>query len=250
MVGAEFSYPPTPPDCLLPGETFNTPCVDCPMAPECGYLAVAAEMSELREQNAGLVTEKEAAGVEKAALEEAARYDEKYHVLTDTAFRVLVNKETRYKERSTDPTVSSIVFLDVDHFKDINEWVSHQAGDEVLLGIATRLSESIREGDAVGRLGGEEFGVYLQGAGASYAVQHAAKIQESLSGVLRQTPNYGSYITVSIGVAEIEHGGNKSSQDAIHEAAEAMRYIKHHGRDGIGMLVGGVIERIEPDMPS
>ena len=68
-----------------------------------------------------------------------------------------------------------VAVIDIDHFKKINDTYGHNVGDEVLKVIATRLTSHIREGDIVGRWGGEEFLMLLQAASKKAAVQIAER---------------------------------------------------------------------------
>jgi diguanylate cyclase (GGDEF)-like protein len=97
---------------------------------------------------------------------------------------------------------ASLLMLDVDHFKAINDRHGHPAGDEVLRSIARILRDTLRQEDLPGRYGGEEFGVVLPGAGAEGAAVVAERLRKRIEAALLER-RAGIKATVSIGFAEI-----------------------------------------------
>ncbi|MHB8461228.1 MAG: GGDEF domain-containing protein, partial [Vulcanimicrobiaceae bacterium] len=121
----------------------------------------------------------------------------------------------------------SVLLLDIDHFKRVNDSVGHAAGDEVLRRIAKIISASVREIDVAGRIGGEEFLVVMAGATRDIAltVGERLRLAVSLSG-LRHAD--GDPITVSIGAASASAGDTPDtllarSDLALYEAKNAGR---------------------------
>lgn len=128
--------------------------------------------------------------------------------------------------------IVGLLFLDIDHFKLINDGIGHHAGDELLREIAPRLSASIRRGDTVARFGGDEFGIVLASIKSiEEANEVANRMLENLSASL---PVAGTerFITASIGVATYQPGEDepKSAEDLIRDADAAMYLAKESGR--------------------
>ena len=126
----------------------------------------------------------------------------------------------------------SILVLDVDHFKNINDTYGHYAGDLVLRNVSLVTLEQKRAQDTFGRLGGEEFGLLLPETGLEQAKVVAERIQRAWE----QTPCIvdGKLIhsTVSIGVAEAGPG-DKSFEDVLQRADRMMYKAKEAGRNRI-----------------
>jgi diguanylate cyclase (GGDEF)-like protein len=120
----------------------------------------------------------------------------------------------------------SVVFVDIDHFKRINDDHGHQVGDSVLKGIFARLEDSLRAYDFVGRYGGDEFVMALPGndaeGGAAVAERLRESVQESAMG---NVPG----VTVSLGVAQLERGMN--AEDLLRNADMALYRAKNGGRN-------------------
>ncbi|MCO7224804.1 sensor domain-containing diguanylate cyclase [Pleionea sp. CnH1-48] len=123
---------------------------------------------------------------------------------------------------------STVMFIDADHFKQVNDTKGHQYGDKVLIALASTIQESIRAGDMVCRYGGEEFVVYLPNSTIDSAVEIANRIHDSLRN------NSDLNITVSIGLTAC----NKEQEisDAINIADKAVYKAKHCGRNRTEVL--------------
>ena len=122
----------------------------------------------------------------------------------------------------------AICFVDIDHFKVINDTLGHKAGDRVLAMVAASLKATARTIDVVARYGGEEFVVIAPGTWSSDAVALADRLRRSVSAL--PTPGVGRLLTISVGVAGLpEHA---SRADALLERAdEALYAAKRAGRD-------------------
>jgi len=127
----------------------------------------------------------------------------------------------------------SLLWLDLDDFKNVNDRFGHLAGDEVLRRIAVLLRESIRSVDHVCRIGGEEFVVILPEMGLTDAIETGERLRRLVRDTRIELDGGASVAnTVSIGVAAFpEHGG---TVDALSGAADhAMYDAKHTGRDRV-----------------
>ncbi len=131
---------------------------------------------------------------------------------------------TRYQ------TNFSILMMDIDHFKEVNDTYGHQTGDMVLAGIGEILRDNVRNIDAVGRYGGEEFLVILPESEKDDAMKTAQRIGDKISAVLFQSDKRVVRVTASIGVATISPM-DKSEGDLVKRADEALYKAKESGRN-------------------
>ena len=131
----------------------------------------------------------------------------------------------------------ALMFLDIDHFKAINDTHGHAAGDDVLVEFAARLLACVRETDLVARLGGDEFVVLLEGMNSrSEATLVAEKIRAQLQAPMR-THGRQVFVTSSIGIALADESDGTPS--AITAKADAALYCaKRSGRDRYAIAGG------------
>ena len=122
----------------------------------------------------------------------------------------------------------SLLMLDIDHFKTINDTFGHQAGDHVLIEVASRLRRSLRGNDMVARWGGEEFVVLLRDCVLSDALRLAEDIRAAIAEVPFGT--MGS-ITASFGVAEVRDGEDLTTW--VGRADQALYRAKRSGRNEV-----------------
>lgn len=123
-----------------------------------------------------------------------------------------------------------VMFLDLDHFKDINDTLGHLFGDRLLQEVAKRLSELVRKEDTVARLGGDEFTVILESISN---IVDAEGVAEKILHAVRQPFQLGThevYVTTSIGITLYPMDDN-DIEKLIMNADAAMFYAKSHGRN-------------------
>lgn len=132
----------------------------------------------------------------------------------------------------------SLLMIDVDHFKTINDTFGHPAGDQVLIELIARISDNIRGGDVVARAGGEEFVVVLPHCGLEEAQAVAEKLRLVIAD--RPVPPAGS-VTVSVGVAAFRPG--ESVQGWLDRADAALYEAKRGGRDRVCLAGPGISGR-------
>ncbi len=131
----------------------------------------------------------------------------------------------------------SLLMLDIDRFKQVNDTYTHLAGNEVLEAVAGRILHSIRQStDLASRYGGEEFAIILPGAAARQALRVAETLREKIAGSPIKSQEAGSTIevTASVGVISAQaglHPGLREAEDVLREADKALYQAKQDGRD-------------------
>lgn len=145
----------------------------------------------------------------------------------------------------------AVLFLDIDHFKVVNDSLGHSVGDRILVEVADRLRRLVRAGDTVARFGGDEFTVLLDPLGPyDDAVAIAERIREAVS---RATRVDGAELqpTVSIGVA-VAGSGSANAETLLRDADAAMYQAKEKGRDNVAVfddtMRDRVIHRLQTEM--
>ncbi len=129
----------------------------------------------------------------------------------------------------------SIIFCDIDHFKEYNDTYGHPAGDEVLRAIAQRIRASLRVSDLVARYGGEEFVIVLVGADKARAATIVQKLRTAISelAIPHNSSSAGDVVSLSFGITEVYPADHSIDMlTAIKLADEALYEVKEHGRNG------------------
>jgi diguanylate cyclase (GGDEF)-like protein len=134
------------------------------------------------------------------------------------------------EELGRDRASYSVLFLDLDRFKELNDQLGHAAGDAALRTLATVMREELREEDIVGRYGGEEFVVALPGADRVHASRVAERIRERLQTLAAADPA-NAMRTVSIGIATLHDG--ETTAALLKRADAAMYAAKAAGRNRV-----------------
>ncbi|NDC55637.1 MAG: PleD family two-component system response regulator [Alphaproteobacteria bacterium] len=127
----------------------------------------------------------------------------------------------------------SLLMIDLDHFKSVNDTHGHAGGDEVLKRAAQTIVQSVRAMDCVSRLGGEEFGVILPETNLQIAHIVAERVRERMQGQPIVLPGHRDpiKITCSIGVAEYKAGSAETVESLIERADAALYDAKNQGRN-------------------
>ena len=123
----------------------------------------------------------------------------------------------------------TVMFLDLDHFKDINDTLGHSVGDQLLMEVATRLKTTLREEDTISRQGGDEFILILPGTDEKGAAHVAAKLMEAISRDC-QIEQHELVATCSIGIAIYPYDG-EDFETLSKNADTAMYRVKQDGRN-------------------
>ena len=125
---------------------------------------------------------------------------------------------------------STLVMLDIDHFKRLNDSYGHQAGDEVIRRVAALLRKSMRDTDVGGRYGGEEFGVMLVDTDADAARFFAERLRKAVQGMAVAWADRSLQVTISLGVAQLDPA-MASHEEWIAHADRALYRSKAAGRN-------------------
>ncbi len=162
-------------------------------------------------------------------LEEAANLDFLTRINNRRAFDMVLRDVIRGQTVNSNPF--SVVMIDLDHFKHLNDTYGHLAGDQVLKCFAACLKDCIREVDHLGRWGGEEFIILLPETSAATAVQIAERIRT----MIHQDSFAGYTITASFGIAEWWIG--ETPEALVNRADQALYQAKNHGRNRVELYV-------------
>ncbi len=163
----------------------------------------------------------------EARIERLAHFDQ----LTGLPNRSLLGERFKYAlslaQRGGEPL--AVMFLDLDHFKNINDTLGHTIGDQLLMEVATRIKATLREEDTVSRQGGDEFILILHDTDADGAAYVAAKLIEAVSQPC-QVEQHELITTTSIGIAIYPHDG-EDFETLSRNADAAMYRVKQGGRN-------------------
>jgi diguanylate cyclase (GGDEF)-like protein len=154
----------------------------------------------------------------------------------------VLRRETKRASRSGRPL--SLLFIDLDGFKSINDTHGHLYGSRALVEAAGLIRLSARETDVVARFGGDEFALILPDTGSEGAAAVGERIRERVDGHrFLQGDGLSIHLTVSVGVATLPDVA-ASTEGLIQAADEAMYHVKDHGKNGIYIAGSGSEERI------
>lgn len=183
-------------------------------------------LGELREQARNIALNLEALFEHNSQMD--AGRDVLTHLLNRKFLPVVLSKEVAFARESG--TAFSVLAIDIDHFKHINDTWGHEGGDVVLQQISTILSNNSRGGDYVFRMGGEEFLVLLVDTSEVAALRVAEKLRAQVE---RETftvqRNAAMTVTISIGVATFD--GHPDYQRVLRQSDEALYAAKARGRN-------------------
>jgi len=182
-------------------------------------IAVCRDVTEVRNNAAALVR-----------AEQQARHDAGHDLLTGLPNRKLLIE--RFEEFVTSPRAAdgvALLMIDLDRFKDVNDTLGHQYGDELLIQVGQVLQSSVRDQDVVGRLGGDEFAVLLPGVTAiDMAMALADRIREALEQPFRVN---GIDLDVEASVGIALSGEHRDVATVLRQADVAMYVAKRQGLD-------------------
>ena len=205
-------------------------------------LNICHEVEKLKEGTLSLESQYE-------QLQNSAQRDELTKLYNRSFLDEYLNK--MFKQSLRDGSTLTLGFLDLDHFKQVNDTHGHSVGDQVLKAAADILQTQVRGSDVVGRYGGEEFLIVLPETPPAGALEVFHRILEAFRQT-RHTISSGEQIgvTASIGIAthSPEHSFSTIAQ-LIDAADQALYQVKHHGRNNIRMceeLPANVMSQARP----
>ncbi len=189
---------------------------------------------ELREAYERLIQQQKELESSNAELEALSRTDPLTGLGNRRAFQEAMEQDIALFRRHGDP--ASLLILDLDNFKAINDTWGHDTGDRILKAFAGLIREQCRETDTTCRMGGEEFAVFLRRCDARGAQRTAEKLRRTVEAMEVPTEDGGQqlHVTVSIGIATLSlEEGVTSSRALCRAADQAMYASKRRGRNRV-----------------
>jgi diguanylate cyclase (GGDEF)-like protein len=162
-------------------------------------------------------------------LEETARTDFLTKLINRRAMHLFLQNEMARIERSGG--IFSLVLVDIDHFKNINDQFGHDIGDEVLIALSSAFDSAVREQDIVSRWGGEEFLILLPNTAQTDALGQAERLRQLLDSDALRIERYPHRVTASFGVCEFALG--QSLEFLLKQADVALYHAKAQGRNQV-----------------
>jgi diguanylate cyclase (GGDEF)-like protein len=201
--------------------------VACKVGPgQQGFVAIVRDVTEAREQQARIL--------------QMALYDSLTGLPNRRLFAERIEAALARSSRHKEPL--ALLYIDLDHFKNINDTLGHQAGDEMLQTVAARLRSALREEDVLSRQGGDEFVLYLPGMDAAGAAHVAERLLERLSTPF-QLAEHVCLPAASIGIALYPNDGD-GFEHLARRADAAMYQAKQQGRNTYRFFTEDIQQRM------
>jgi len=167
-------------------------------------------------------------------LQDLASHDPLTRVFNAGAYYRACDQQIHTSQRTNQ--AFAVLFIDLDHFKSINDTYGHAVGDDVLRAVAETLQTAVRRSDIVGRIGGEEFSVFLPNTQVQGAEQLAEALRMAIESIHIEVDGVRLRITASIGVAAKRY--EQETMQAIQQHADqAMYEAKRGGRNRVSTFV-------------
>jgi diguanylate cyclase (GGDEF)-like protein len=170
-----------------------------------------------------------------AQLHDLASHDPLTRVLNAGAYYRACDQQIHASQRANQPF--AVLFIDLDHFKSINDTYGHAVGDDVLRAVAQALQANVRRSDVVGRIGGEEFSVFLPNTQVKGAELLAENLRVAIETIHIEVDGVRLKITASIGVAA-KRFDEETMQAIQQHADQAMYEAKRGGRNRVSTFGG------------
>lgn len=168
-------------------------------------------------------------------LQQSLRFAATHDFLTNVLNRseILAAVEREVSRGAREAKSATIILVDIDHFKRINDTLGHAAGDEVLKEVAQRLRTDLRPYDVVGRYGGEEFLLILPGCSLAAGLRRADEVRKIVCASTIKTPFGTSSVTISAGVTASKARESRSAAELLREADVSLYTAKNNGRNRV-----------------
>ncbi len=198
--------------------------------------SVNSKMRGLQEHLEGTRSEVQRLAQELAQAREEAQLDPLSGLLNRRGFDIALAAQIEYVKSAAEPTdkLMTLMIIDIDHFKSVNDTHGHLFGDKVIQGVAKILDGAVMRKDYVCRFGGEEFAVILPATDETGGLAVAERVRNAVSqGRIRRANSTDviTNITVSAGVAQFEPGD--AAADLIERADRALYRAKNSGRNKV-----------------
>lgn len=164
-------------------------------------------------------------------LESQVSMDFKTGLVSELYMKRLLGLEWKRAQRHQNPL--SLLLVDVDNFKGVNDTTEYAFGDEVLRRVAEALKANVRETDYAGRFGGDEFCLLLPQTSPSEAVQTAMRIRQRIAGMVVSSGSYQRQVTVSIGVDCYDGRTASTVEHLRRNANRALQESKRRGKNQV-----------------
>jgi diguanylate cyclase (GGDEF)-like protein len=176
-----------------------------------------------------------------------ATHDELTGLLNRAAITEILRRELARSKR--DGTPCGVLLADLDHFKTVNDTLGHAAGDGVLRETASRLSDGVRDYDAVGRYGGEEFLIVLPGCDVEDLEICAKHILQAIRDRPIETSDGSVSVTISLGATNSGDWSRATPESLVRTADTALYIAKRQGRDRVEVVVHSKSANTEAETP-
>jgi diguanylate cyclase (GGDEF)-like protein/PAS domain S-box-containing protein len=178
---------------------------------------------------------------ELKVMEEQLRHMANHDQMTGLANRHRFEEELRHAVAYTDRygTPGALLMLDLDGVKSVNDELGHHAGDALLKLVAAGMRERLRAVDTVGRLGGDEFGVFLPGVEEAGAAAVAEDLVERIRMTKVEVDGRSVGTTASVGITLLRDGDEVDTERLLMRADSAMYEAKHAGGDRVALFKAG-----------
>jgi diguanylate cyclase (GGDEF)-like protein len=169
----------------------------------------------------------------QATLEKLVSIDPLTEVLNRREFFIQGEREVECALQNGQPLTA--ILFDLDHFKQINDTYGHAVGDQILIRATTTMRESLRQGEIIGRYGGDEFVILLPGSNCSQGQQIAERLCEKIASQMIDTTKGYLSVTLSLGISELSQANDSSLETLIAHADEALYTAKRAGRNQLSI---------------